>query len=416
MLYKFRWKWILVLLSIAPLFLEASVKVYVTSADTYVSVLDADSNTFVKNFTPSIGGTTAAELQGVAISPDQTKAYIVDSSNNGIWIINTIDDSTSAFVSLSSASAPFQINVTPDGSKVYIADVSAGVVFVMTTADNAITTITGGAIKPSGLAFNPSGTKLYVSDVAFFGSSVHVYNTSDDSSVTTIAAGIANFLAISSLGTGYAPLSDLTIVSVFDTATDIATGTITTTGNDLEGVAFTTDGVTAYVASAADQSMQVIVNGVLDSEISLLHRLWQVAINPENQSQVYSTTNPQSTVVVVNNGVRTAISDFDNNLTSAAYLAYIVSANPSPPTSLTGSVIKNRFVLQTDTVHRLAWPASASSDVVSYAVLRNGSQIATVSSTSYDDHNRSPNTTDFYQVKAIDADGNQSYPVSVYIP
>lgn len=405
------------LLIISPLYLFASVKVYVTNNNSQISVLNADNNTFVKNFTPSIGDTTASMLAGVAISPDQATAYVVDTENQGLWIINSANDSTRAFVAFDSASIPLLVAVTPDGSKVYIADRNASVVFVMLTSDNSVSTISGGAIKPSGLAFNPSGTKLYVTDAAFQADTIFVYDTSDDTLITTIDGVRANFIAINAQGIGYEPASDGTDgtdVVVFDTSTDTQTGIIETSGLGLDGVAFTTDGTTAYVASSEDATLQVIINGTLSTPIPLSAAPWQVAINPADQEQVYSTTTPSSTVMVVYDGTQISAPNFDANLTDANYFAYFTGT--FLPSNLTGEVINNRFLLQTDIVHRLSWSASASLDVVSYAIFRNGVEIANVAALSYDDHNRSPNTIDFYEVKAVTADGTMSDPASIYIP
>ena len=53
-----------VILLIAPFMLHAYVKVYVTNSDGQISVLNADNNSFIKNFTPTIDATTAGLLQG----------------------------------------------------------------------------------------------------------------------------------------------------------------------------------------------------------------------------------------------------------------------------------------------------------------------------------------------------------------
>jgi DNA-binding beta-propeller fold protein YncE len=399
---------------------HGSTMVYVTSQNSQVAVLDADNNTFLTNFTPSIGSTTASTLTGVAISPDQTTAYIADNGNKGLWIINTSDNSTRAFVSLPAASFPLEVNVTPDGSKVYISDFGAGIVYDMLTANNSVSTISGGATKPAGLAFNPSGSKLYVTDDA--SANIFAYNTSNDSFITTIAGARSLFAAVNGAGIGYETDIASNLVYSFNTATDTPLGTIATSGTDLSGVAFTSDGTTAYVGSNGDNTLQVIVSGVPGSPISLTHPPFEVAINPVNNQQVYLTANPASTVMVVENGSQVAAPDFDANLTSAFFLAYFQSSpspSPSAPTSLVGKVIKDRFVLQTDIVHRLTWSASSSSNVVSYVISRNGVQIATIPADGklrYDDHNRSPDEVDFYQVSAVDANGNQSTPASVTVP
>lgn len=407
---------------VVPSLIGATVRVYVTNGNAEVAVLNADNNTFIGTFSPMTDSRSSINLQGVAISPDQTTAYIADQGdfdvgNEGIWIINTNDNSTRAFVPLVGASFPTQIAVLPSGSKVYVSDKNAEAIFVMNTADNSVSSIPDGVGKPMGLAFNPSGTRLYVSDVASGANEIYVYDTSTDAFVTAIEGTRANFIAVSSQGIGYEPNSngDGTDVAVFDTSDNTALDPITTSGVLLDGVAFTRDGNTAYVASndPAHKFLQVIQNGVSTSTIALSLQPWQVVINPTNDNQIYCTANGSSKVMVVSNGVELQPNPFGDLLTSATYLAYIATFSP---TSLRGQEIYNRFVLQTDIVHRLTWEASNTPNVVAYSIMRNGVQIATVRGLSYDDHNRSPNERDYYEVRAISINGDQSNPVSIYIP
>lgn len=410
-----------------PLTLEAVVKVYVTNASPQIAVLDADNNTIIKKFTPSFNSTIAESLEGVAISPNQTTAYVVDSGNKGVWIINTKDDTTTNFVPLLTSANPLQALVTPDGSKVYISDtgngVTQGTIFVLFTADNSVSnfsSITRPA-KPSGMALDPTGSRLYVSD-ATSDTILFVYTTNNDLPLVQISNAVNSiFLAVNRSGIGYNPASSSNEVKVFDTTLNTVTGSIVTTGSNLEGVAFTNDGQTAYVASFGDNTLQVIVGGNPQTPIPLTQPPTQVAINPANNLQVYiaapTNVNP-GTVMVVQNGAQVPNAAYDANLPNASYLAYIV-LSPFPPSSLTGKVINNRFVLQTDIVHRLNWGPSMSSDVTSYAVFRNGVQIANVSASGplvYDDHNRPPKAVDFYEVSAVDANGNLSTPISVSVP
>ena len=75
---------------------------------------------------------------------------------------------------------------------------------------------------------------------------------------------------------------------------------------------------------------------------------------------------------------------------------------PSTPTGLTSTSVTASAV-------SLAWNASTDNvGVVSYSVLRNGSTIGTVSTTSFSDTSVSPSTTYTYTVKANDAAGNAS--------
>jgi len=409
-------------ISFIPLFLNGFTKVYVTSQSGEVTILNADTNTIAGSFTPIFESTTANLLMGIGVSPDGAVAYIADwqtfpSSENvaGIWVIDTVSDVATNFILLD-ADAPSQVGISPDGSKVYTGDAAIGTIYVISTEDYTFETITGGAIKPSGIAFNPSGTKVYIADQN--SPNIFVYSTSDNSLITTIAATDCTFLAINPSGIGYAPNNEGSDVTVFDASTDTTTPSITTTGNNLYGVDFTNDGSIAYVASDTDGAVQVITDGVVGGSISTTATYFsQLAVNPLNNQQIYVAAH---TVAVIENGEQVPNSDFDGYFSNAQYLAYIVPAGiPGAPTSLTGQVIPNKFLLQTDIVHRLTWGASPSSGVVNYLIHRNGVQIGNVSASGpllYDDHNQSPNVVDLYAVIAVNDQGYESAPISISLP
>ncbi len=88
----------------------------------------------------------------------------------------------------------------------------------------------------------------------------------------------------------------------------------------------------------------------------------------------------------------------------------------SPPRNLTGQVINNRFLLQTDRIHHIQWEASLDSTVIEYRVYRNGMLLAIIPSSApllYDDHNRSRSITDVYRVDDRNAVGDVSSFVTI---
>jgi hypothetical protein len=75
---------------------------------------------------------------------------------------------------------------------------------------------------------------------------------------------------------------------------------------------------------------------------------------------------------------------------------------PSTPTNLTGSAVSSSQI-------NLSWSASTDNvGVTGYKIFRNGTQIATVSGTSYSNTGLAANTTYSYTVAAYDAAGNTS--------
>lgn len=107
------------------------------------------------------------------------------------------------------------------------------------------------------------------------------------------------------------------------------------------------------------------------------------------------------------------LATWGNNIPSYSFFTYI----PPAPSSFVGSVIRNRFLTQTDIVNVLTWaPPSDSSIITSYQITRNGDVIATVPASGpyvYNDHNRPKNQVDVYTIISIDSFGVQSSPVVV---
>ncbi len=96
----------------------------------------------------------------VAVSPDGRLVYVtsgsnvsvVDATTNTVKHVITVDSSTS------------DVAVSPDGSRAYVVNFGNGTVSVIDTSTNVeIDTITVGAL-PSNVAFSPDGTRAYVAN------------------------------------------------------------------------------------------------------------------------------------------------------------------------------------------------------------------------------------------------------------
>lgn len=90
---------------------------------------------------------------------------------------------------------------------------------------------------------------------------------------------------------------------------------------------------------------------------------------------------------------------------------------PFPPAQFFGRVEINRFLYQTDRIHRLMWyPPSDRTSIVSYQITRNGVVIATLPASGphfYDDHHRSKKQQDIYTIVSISNTGQRSTSLSV---
>jgi hypothetical protein len=99
-----------------------------------------------------------------------------------------------------------------------------------------------------------------------------------------------------------------------------------------------------------------------------------------------------------------------------SFFTYVLPT-PPPPSHFTGSVLSNRFLTQTDIIHKLVWtPPPDASSIVFYQINRNGAPIAAVPASGpfvYDDHDRSKSKIDLYTIVSVSADGEQSEPLSM---
>jgi len=415
----------LALLFIGALDLNAVTKTYVAGYNGLVSVVDAETNSFLYSFIPTSGEITAGNFESIALSPDALLAYFVDSTNTGIWILDTITDSVISFVLLEdwiTAITPQQIVLLSNGLKAYISDPEASVVWVLNTQDLSVSYISDGAAKPYGLALNPTASKLYVSEFSFSADSIHIYQTMDDSPSTpsTIDGLLSIFIGINSLGIGYQPGTFFSeSVLVFSTLTDTILTTIPNVGSSLRGLAFSNGGEKVYIANVITNSVVLIENNAISKVIPLDDSPWNVFVNPLNNQQIYCSLDNTETIKIIYQNAQIPSENFENNISSAIFVTFIVPTSPAAPRNLQGSVLKNKFAMQVDVIHKLKWERSLSPHVASYNVYRNGQLIANIQAEqtlSYDDHNRSSKKTDYYEVKAVSSLGDEGSSATVYVP
>src|SRR5690606_28556963 len=116
----------------------------------------------------------------------------------------------------------------PDGTKVYVANSNSGSISVIDTATNAVTATVKVEGAPSGVAFNPEGTKAYVTDNGKYFSNVSVIDVSTNKVTATIPVG-PNPVGVADTPDGtkvYVAITHCNTVSVIDTATNTVTATM----------------------------------------------------------------------------------------------------------------------------------------------------------------------------------------------
>lgn len=369
-------------------------RIYVTNnSDSTVSVIDGNpsSRGVIKVITVGIGPNPNA----VAISPDGKFAYV----GNGDGSINVIDTSTNTVKQSITGSSAVNINaltVTPDGKELYAA-LNANLFEYFTIASDGTLTfgntigdrtpqVITSAVTPNG-QFVFSGTDSFGLPPPTF---LDVINTTTHliNPEIAILQGLPSGIAVSPNGE-FVYVSSAGEFSVFKTSDySLLTHIDYPSAGGINGpIAFTPDGLSAYVANSQVQSNHV---DVID-------------------------TNPLSPTY---NTVVADIGPFGLFFFDIAI--GIVPSSPSPsssPTNLTGAQKKNDFGLLFELFNQLQWESSSTS-VAGFNVYRNGALIASLgpSTFTYQDHNRKRGVTTTYSVTAVSSSGSESVPATISIP
>ncbi len=110
-------------------------------------------------------------------------AYITNSENHTVAVMDTATDAVIATVPV--GSGPYSIAVNPTGTRIYMTNDSA-VSVINTATDTVIATVPVGS-GPYGLVVNPMGTRVYVAN--YFSDTVSVIDTETNTVVATVPVG-----------------------------------------------------------------------------------------------------------------------------------------------------------------------------------------------------------------------------------
>lgn len=240
---------------------------YVTSFSSTIAVIDTANDAVVATIT--VPG-PCTDLWGIAVSPGGTIAYGACDTLAGQLAIINIPANTATSYSLPSLGNdqhnPTAVAFSPDGTYAYVASAGSptGSIMYVTVATNTVNAgksmanaqLTAGA---RGVAFNPSGTLIYLT-------------SSDGIGYFNIATSTPNLLYSTSAATSIAinPLGNLAYVTTGIAGTNnaipinlpanvIGANVVMGTGAS-EGVAFNPSGTYVYIVNDVSSGTVSVVN------------------------------------------------------------------------------------------------------------------------------------------------------------
>lgn len=149
------------------------------SAQSRVSIFDTVTRLVVAQV--SVGSGAA----DVAILPDNSRAYVVNTTSNTVSVVDLTSFTVVATVAVQSA--PSRIVATPDGSAVYVTNNGSGTVSKITTTNNSVAATIAVGTNPQGLDISPDGSRLFVANSGSNG--VSVIDATNDSVLRVLPAG-----------------------------------------------------------------------------------------------------------------------------------------------------------------------------------------------------------------------------------
>lgn len=125
-----------------------------------ISVINTATNSVASSITVGTNPTS------VAINPTGTLAYVTNYGSNNLSIISTATNTVIKSIPLASSifqpTGPFYVTFNPTGTLAYVAEYLNSTVDEINPSTNAVVSIFPAYFHPTSLAFNPSGSFLYI--------------------------------------------------------------------------------------------------------------------------------------------------------------------------------------------------------------------------------------------------------------
>ncbi len=283
----------------------AAASFVVNSATSISAVVAAGGVNGVVTVTTPSGTATSATSFSVG-SGTVAYAYMTNYADNNVSIVNTSTGVVSS--TLAVGATPSGVAVNPSATRVYIANSGDNTISVINTSTNTVSaTITVGT-QPVGIVVSPDGSKLYVTN--FGENTVSVINTSTNTVTTTLTVGSGpTAIVIAPDGTKvYVANSFANTVSVINTSNNtVSTPMVFTAFTYPAGLSINSTGTVLYVANQFKNTVSFIstASNTITKTVAVGKNPIGLTLSSDNAT-LYVANNGGNSVSVVNTTTATA--------------------------------------------------------------------------------------------------------------
>jgi YVTN family beta-propeller protein len=197
---------------------------------------------------------TLCELLAAAVCSAAPFAYVPNSGDNSVSVIDLATNAVVATVSV--GSRPEAAAVHAGTARAYVSNAGSNSISVIDTVTNTVIDTVPLPWVPEGIAINPAGTRVYVTDIT---DGVYVIHTDSNAYIPPaipVLIGPRN-LAVTPDGSRVYVATDRTPVAVIDAATNTVASEIDTVDFP-HSVAINAAGTRAYLAGASGDAFSVV--------------------------------------------------------------------------------------------------------------------------------------------------------------
>jgi YVTN family beta-propeller protein len=165
-----------------------------TNADeslTLVAMNGDDSVRIIQNRTVvgSIMLPGGTQPYGIAVSQDGTRAYVTSFTRNAGALLALDVPNRRVIATVPIGNFPAQVAFSPDESQVWATAFFDDSVYIIDTLTNTLATRVTGLFNAWGIAFNPNGTRAYVTGATDSAGTLYVIDTSAYKVIATVGVG-----------------------------------------------------------------------------------------------------------------------------------------------------------------------------------------------------------------------------------